>query len=208
MSRYVSEGNLFDNSDEAINLTTKIDDRFLFDSKCKINKTGITYTINKSLNKYDFYDSLLELLFEDYKKRSKKKEVKRNAKKLELEEKNYIRNLRYLTIMNIKYFIDEDYITFDMALKIAKEELFGALPKKYDASDFVVDLNDEEELQGLKNKYRKVIAKDGIKYTKEEKRRLKFEKERVSTLYHDRLMEMAALANYRNKLNEEEGKLR
>jgi hypothetical protein len=89
-----------------------------------------------------------------------------------------------------------------MAIKIAKAKLYNAIPEKFNKKDFFINLNDEKEVEKLKNKYRKQIKEDEIKYIEEEKRSLNFEKERIDKEYEQALLQTAALATKRNKINE------
>ncbi len=151
--------------------------------------------ISESLNKFDFYETLLDDVIEEYQIRQK-----------ELKGKEYEKS--HKDILHCTYFdlihsiIDKDYITFDMAVKLYKNDMFNAAPKKFDEQDFKIDFDDEEEIMGLKNKYRKEIKNDEVRYIEEEKRSLNFEKERIDKEYEQALLQTASLTTQRNKINE------
>lgn len=200
MSRYIKVDNLSDNTDNILNVGMQVDDNVLISSFDISN--NVKANINESLNKYDFYDSLLESMLIEREVRLDSKFIKNYLKKSSMNAKEYKKFIKQRYTMAIKNFIDEDYITIDMAIKIAKAKLFNAIPKKFDKKDFLIDLNDEKELKKLKNKYCKQIKKDEIKYIKEEKRSLNFEKDRIEKEYEQALLQTASLATKRNKINE------
>ena len=200
MSRYIKVDNLSDNTDNILNVGMQVDDNVLISSFDIPNNAKAN--INESLNKYDFYDSLLESMLIEREVRLDPKFIKNYLKMSSMSEKEYKKFIKQRYTMAIKNFIDEDYLTIDMAIKIAKAKLFNAIPKKFDKKDFLIDFNDDEEIMGLKNKYRKQIKKDEIRYIEEEKRSLNFEKERIDKEYEQALLQTAALATKRNKINE------
>ena len=200
MSRYIKVDNLSDNTDNILNVGMQVDDNVLISSFDIPNNAKAN--INESLNKYDFYDSLLESMLIEREVRLDPKFIKNYLKKSSINAKEYKKFIKQRYTMAINNFIDENYITIDMAIKIAKAKLFNAIPKKFDKKDFLIDFNDEEEIMGLKNKYRKQIKKDEIRYIEEEKRSLNFEKERIDKEYEQALLQTAALATKRNKINE------
>ena len=200
MSRYIKVDNLSDNTDNILNVGMQVDDTVLISSFDIPNNAKAN--INESLNKYDFYDSLLESMLIEREVRLDPKFIKNYLKKSSMNEKQYKKFIKQRYTMAIKNFIDENYITIDMAIKIAKAKLYNALPEKFDKKDFLIDLNDEKEAKKLKNKYRKQIKEDEIKYIEEEKRSLNFEKERIEKEYEQALLQTAALATKRNKINE------
>jgi len=200
MSRYIKVDNLSDNTDNILNVGMQVDGDILISSfdisdNAKAN-------INESLNKYDFYDSLLESILIEREARLDSKFVKKYLKISSMNEKQYKKFIKERYIMAIKNYIDENYITIDMAIKIAKAKLYNAIPQRFNKQDFFIDLNDEKEVKKLKNKYRKQIKEDEIKYIEEEKRSLNFEKERIEKEYEQALLQTAALATKRNKINE------
>lgn len=200
MSRYITVDNLSDNTDNILNVGMQVDDTVLISSFDIPNNAKAN--INESLNKYDFYDSLLESMLIEREVRLDPKFIKNYLKKSSMNEKQYKKFIKQRYTMAIKNFIDENYITIDMAIKIAKAKLYNAIPEKFDKKDFFIDLNDEKEVKKLKNKYRKQIKEDEIKYIEEEKRSLNFEKERIDKEYEQALLQTAALATKRNKINE------
>ena len=200
MSRYIKVDNLSDNTDNILNVGMQVDGNVLISSFDISNNAKAN--INESLNKYDFYDSLLESMLIEREVRLDPKFIKNYLKKSSMNEKQYKKFIKQRYTMAIKNFIDENYITIDMAIKIAKAKLYNAIPEKFDKKDFLIDFNDEEEIMGLKNKYRKQIKKDEIRYIEEEKRSLNFEKERIDKEYEQALLQTAALATKRNKINE------
>lgn len=200
MSRYIKVDNLSDNTDNILNVGMQVDGNVLISSFDISNNAKAN--INESLNKYDFYDSLLESMLIEREVRLDPKFIKKYLKMSSMSDKEYKKFIKQRYTMAIKNFIDENYITIDMAIKIAKAKLFNAIPKKFDKKDFLIDFNDEEEVMGLKNKYRKQIKKDEIRYIEEEKRSLNFEKERIDKEYEQALLQTAALATKRNKINE------
>lgn len=200
MSRYIKVDNLSDNTDNILNVGMQVDDNVLISSFDIPNNAKAN--INESLNKYDFYDSLLESMLIEREVRLDPKFIKNYLKKSSMNEKQYKKFIKQRYTMAVKNFIDENYITIDMAIKIAKAKLYNALPEKFDKKDFLIDLNDEKEVKKLKNKYRKQIKEDEIKYIEEEKRSLNFEKERIDKEYEQALLQTAALATKRNKINE------
>ncbi|MBE6158308.1 MAG: hypothetical protein E7159_00565 [Firmicutes bacterium] len=200
MSRYIKVDNLSDNTDNILNVGMQVDDNVLISSFDIPNNAKAN--INESLNKYDFYDSLLESMLIEREVRLDPKFIKNYLKMSSMSEKEYKKFIKQRYTMAIKNFIDENYITIDMAIKIAKAKLYNAIPEKFDKKDFLIDFNDDEEIMGLKNKYRKQIKEDEIKYIEEEKRSLNFEKERIDKEYEQALLQTAALATKRNKINE------
>ena len=202
MSRYKKIDNVSDNTDTFFNVNMKVDDNISFNSVFEIKGKTVKHDVNKSLNKYDFYDTLLDEFILEYKRRSSKDSIKKYCSISRLDEKKCKKFIKDKYLYLIKYYIDENYITFDMAIKLAKANLIMALPKKYNKTDFVVDYSDEEEISSLKEKYKKEINKEEIKYIKEEKRSLNFEKERLNKEYEQALLQTAALATKRNKINE------
>ena len=200
MSRYIKVDNLSDNTDNILNVGMQVDDNVLISSFDISN--NVKANINESLNKYDFYDSLLESMLIEREVRLDPKFIKNYLKKSSMNAKEYKKFIKQRYTMAINSFLDENYITIDMAIKIAKAKLYNAIPKKFDKKDFLIDFNDKEEIMGLKNKYRKQIKKDEIKYIEEEKRSLNFEKERIDKEYEQALLQTAALATKRNKINE------
>ena len=200
MSRYIKVDNLSDNTDNILNVGMQVDDNVLISSFDISN--NVKANINESLNKYDFYDSLLESMLIEREVRLDPKFIKNYLKKSSMNAKEYKKFIKQRYTMAINSFLDENYITIDMAIKIAKAKLFNAIPKKFDKKDFLIDFNDEEEIMGLKNKYRKQIKKDEIRYIEEEKRSLNFEKERIDKEYEQALLQTASLATQRNKINE------
>lgn len=200
MSRYITVDNLSDNTDNILNVGMQVDDTVLISSFDIPNNAKAN--INESLNKYDFYDSLLESMLIEREVRLDPKFIKNYLKKSSMNEKQYKKFIKQRYTMAIKNFIDENYITIDMAIKIAKAKLYNAIPEKFNKKDFFIDLNDEKEVEKLKNKYRKQIKEDEIKYIEEEKRSLNFEKERIDKEYEQALLQTAALATKRNKINE------
>ena len=202
MSRYIKVDNLSDNTDKLLNVGMQVDDDNLFISSFEIKDKSIKANVNKSLNKYDFYDSLLESILIERETRLDPKFIKKYLKMSQMTEKGYLKFIKDRYTMGVKNYMDEEYITLEMAIKIAKAKLYGAIPKKFDKADFLIDLNDEEEIMGLKNKYRKQIAKDEVKYIKEEKRCLEYEKERIEKEYEQALLNTAKLATQRNRIVE------
>ena len=200
MSRYIKVDDLSDNTDNILNVGMQVDDNVLISSFDIPNNAKAN--INESLNKYDFYDSLLESMLIEREVRLDPKFIKNYLKMSSMSEKEYKKFIKQRYTMAIKNFIDENYITIDMAIKIAKAKLFNAIPEKFDKKDFLIDLNDEKEVKNLKNKYRKQIKEDEIRYIEEEKRSLNFEKERIDKEYEQALLQTAALATKRNKINE------
>lgn len=200
MSRYIKVDNLSDNTDNILNVGMQVDGDILISSFDISNNAKAN--INESLNKYDFYDSLLESILIEREARLDSKFVKKYLKISSMNEKQYKKFIKERYIMAIKNYIDENYITIDMAIKIAKAKLYNAIPQKFNKQDFLIDLNDEKEVKKLKNKYRKQIKEDEIKYIEEEKRSLNFEKERIEKEYEQALLQTAALATKRNKINE------
>jgi plasmid maintenance system antidote protein VapI len=200
MSRYITVDNLSDNTDNILNVGMQVDDTVLISSFDIPNNAKAN--INESLNKYDFYDSLLESMLIEREVRLDPKFIKNYLKKSSMNEKQYKKFIKQRYTMAIKNFIDENYITIDMAIKIAKAKLYNAIPEKFNKKDFFINLNDEKEVEKLKNKYRKQIKEDEIKYIEEEKRSLNFEKERIDKEYEQALLQTAALATKRNKINE------
>ena len=200
MSRYIKVDNLSDNTDNILNVGMQVDGNVLISSFDISNNAKAN--INESLNKYDFYDSLLESMLIEREVRLDPKFIKKYLKMSSMSDKEYKKFIKQRYTMAIKNFIDENYITIDMAIKIAKAKLNNAIPEKFDKKDFLIDFNDEEEVMGLKNKYRKQIKKDEIRYIEEEKRSLNFEKERIDKEYEQALLQTAALATKRNKINE------
>ncbi len=200
MSRYIKVDNLSDNTDNILNVGMQVDGDILISSFDISNNAKAN--INESLNKYDFYDSLLESILIEREARLDSKFVKKYLKISSMNEKQYKKFIKERYIMAIKNYIDENYITIDMAIKIAKAKLYNAIPQRFNKQDFFIDLNDEKEVKKLKNKYRKQIKEDEIKYIEEEKRSLNFEKERIEKEYEQALLQTAALATKRNKINE------
>lgn len=200
MSRYIKVDDLSDNTDNILNVGMQVDGDILISSFDISNNAKAN--INESLNKYDFYDSLLESILIEREARLDSKFVKKYLKISSMNEKQYKKFIKERYIMAIKNYIDENYITIDMAIKIAKAKLYNAIPQKFNKQDFLIDLNDEKEVKKLKNKYRKQIKEDEIKYIEEEKRSLNFEKERIEKEYEQALLQTAALATKRNKINE------
>ncbi len=200
MSRYIKVDDLSDNTDNILNVGMQADGNVLISSFDISNNAKAN--INESLNKYDFYDSLLESMLIEREVRLEPKIIKNYLKASSMNEKEYKKFIKQRYTMAIKNYIDEDYLTIDMAIKIAKAKLFNAIPEKFDKKDFLIDLNDEKEVKKLKEKYRKQIKEDEIKYIKEEKRSLNFEKERIDKEYEQALLQTAALATKRNKINE------
>ena len=200
MSRYIKVDNLSDNTDNILNVGMQVDDNVLISSFDISN--NVKANINESLNKYDFYDSLLESMLIEREVRLDPKFIKNYLKKSSMNAKEYKKFIKQRYTMAINSFLDENYITIDMAIKIAKAKLYNAIPKKFDKKDFLIDFNDKEEIMGLKNKYRKQIKKDEINNIEEEKRSLNFEKERIDKEYEQALLQTAALATKRNKINE------
>ncbi len=200
MSRYIKVDDLSDNTDNILNVGMQADGNVLISSFDISNNAKAN--INESLNKYDFYDSLLESMLIEREVRLDPKFIKNYLKMSSMSDKEYKKFIKQRYTMAIKNFIDENYITIDMAIKIAKAKLFNAIPEKFDKKDFLIDLNDEKEVKNLKNKYRKQIKEDEIKYIEEEKRSLNFEKERIDKEYEQALLQTAALATQRNKINE------
>jgi plasmid maintenance system antidote protein VapI len=200
MSRYITVDNLSDNTDNILNVGMQVDGDILISSFDIPNNAKAN--INESLNKYDFYDSLLESMLIEREVRLDPKFIKNYLKKSSMNEKQYKKFIKQRYTMAIKNFIDENYITIDMAIKIAKAKLYNAIPEKFNKKDFFINLNDEKEVEKLKNKYRKQIKEDEIKYIEEEKRSLNFEKERIDKEYEQALLQTAALATKRNKINE------
>lgn len=200
MSRYIKVDDLSDNTDNILNVGMQVDGDILISSFDISNNAKAN--INESLNKYDFYDSLLESILIEREARLDSKFVKKYLKISSMNEKQYKKFIKERYIMAIKNYIDENYITIDLAIKIAKAKLYNAIPQKFNKQDFLIDLNDEKEVKKLKNKYRKQIKEDEIKYIEEEKRSLNFEKERIEKEYEQALLQTAALATKRNKINE------
>ena len=200
MSRYIKVDNLSDNTDNILNVGMQVDDNVLISSFDISN--NVKANINESLNKYDFYDSLLESMLIEREVRLDPKFIKNYLKKSSMNAKEYKKFIKQRYTMAINSFLDENYITIDMAIKIAKAKLYNAIPQKFNKQDFLIDLNDEKEVKKLKNKYRKQIKEDEIKYIKEEKRSLNFEKERIDKEYEQALLQTASLATKRNKINE------
>lgn len=200
MSRYIKVDNLSDNTNNILNVGMQVDGDILISSFDISNNAKAN--INESLNKYDFYDSLLESILIEREARLDSKFVKKYLKISSMNEKQYKKFIKERYIMAIKNYIDENYITIDMAIKIAKAKLYNAIPQRFNKQDFFIDLNDEKEVKKLKNKYRKQIKEDEIKYIEEEKRSLNFEKERIEKEYEQALLQTAALATKRNKINE------
>ena len=198
MSRYINISS--DKTDNILNVGMQVDDNVLISSFDISNNAKAN--INESLNKYDFYDSLLESMLIEREVKLDPKFIKNYLKMSLMSEKEYKKFIKQKYTMAIKNFIDENYITIDMAIKIAKAKLYNAIPEKFDKKDFLIDFNDDEEIMGLKNKYRKQIKKDEIRYIEEEKRSLNFEKERIDKEYEQALLQTAALATKRNKINE------
>lgn len=198
MSRYINISS--DKTDNILNVGMQVDDNVLISSFDISNNAKAN--INESLNKYDFYDSLLESMLIEREVKLDPKFIKNYLKMSLMSEKEYKKFIKQKYTMAIKNFIDENYITIDMAIKIAKAKLYNAIPEKFDKKDFLIDFNDDEEIMGLKNKYRKQIKKDEIRYIEEEKRSLIFEKERIDKEYEQALLQTAALATKRNKINE------
>ncbi len=198
MSRYINISS--DKTDNILNVGMQVDDNVLISSFDISN--NVKANINKSLNKYDFYDTFLEYILNEREVRLDPKRSKIDMKMLSMNEKEYKKFIKQRYTMLIQNYIDENYITIDMAIKIAKAKLYNAIPERFDKKDFLIDFNDEEEIMGLKNKYRKQIKKDEIRYIEEEKRSLNFEKERIDKEYEQALLQTAALATKRNKINE------
>ena len=202
MSNYKIVNNVSKNTDTFFNVNVQIDNDKSFNSTFDTSTSKVKADINKSLNKYDFYDALLDEFIKEYKRRMSKEMIKKFARDTKKDEKKCKIFIKEKYLYLIKYYIDENYFTVDMAMKLAKNGLINAIPNKFDKEDFMCDYKDEEEVLGLKNKYRKIILKDEIRYTKEEKRSLEFERERVNKELDEMLKEMAALSNYRNNINE------
>jgi hypothetical protein len=198
MSRYINISS--DKTDNILNVGMQVDDNVLISSFDISN--NVKANINKSLNKYDFYDTFLEYILNEREVRLDPKRSKIDMKMLSMNEKEYKKFIKQRYTMLIQNYIDENYITIDMAIKIAKAKLYNAIPERFDKKDFLIDFNDEEEIMGLKNKYRKQIKKDEIRYIEEEKRSVNFEKERIEKEYEQALLQTAALATKRNKINE------
>ena len=208
MSRYKKIENVSDNTDTFFNVNMEVDDNISFNSTFEIKNKTVKANINKSLNKYDFYETLLDEFLKEYNYRISANALKRFSKQSKLDERQCKKYIKDKYTYLIKYYIDEEYITFDMAIKLAKNNLMKAIPSKYTKTDFVCDYNDEEEVLSLKNKYRKVILKDEIRYNKEEKRCLEYERDRINKLLEDKLKEMAILSQYKNKINNEYKKVK
>ncbi len=202
MSNYKIVNNVSKNTDTFFNVNVQIDNDKSFNSTFDTITSKVKADINKSLNKYDFYDALLDEFIREYKRRMSKEMIKKFARDTKKDEKKCKIFIKEKYLYLIKYYIDENYFTVDMAMKLAKNGLVNAIPNKYDKEDFICDYKDEEEVIGIKNKYCKEILSYEAKYLKEEKRRLMFEKERVEKLINDHLSEMAILSNYRNSLDE------
>ncbi len=202
MSNYKIVNNVSKNTDTFFNVNVQIDNDKSFNSTFDTSTSKVKADINKSLNKYDFYDALLDEFIREYKRRMSKEMIKKFARDTKKDEKKCKIFIKEKYLYLIKYYIDENYFTVDMAMKLAKNGLVNAIPNKYDKEDFICDYKDEEEVIGIKNKYCKEILSYEAKYLKEEKRRLMFEKERVEKLINDHLSEMAILSNYRNSLDE------
>ncbi len=205
MSRYKIVKNVSDNTDTFFNVNMLTEEDFSFESRYD-NKNN-TYIVNESLNKYDFYDTLLEKFIDEYKSEISNERLNFFAKVLKKDKKESKKYLKEKYLFIIKNNIDEKYITFNMATKLVKNGLGKALPSKFDKLDFAIDYNDEEEVLSLKNKYRKVILKDELNYNKEEKRSLKHEKERINKLIDEKLQKMAQLSQCRNNIDEKTRKL-
>ncbi len=198
MSRYINISS--DKTDNILNVGMQVDDNVLISSFDISN--NVKANINESLNKYDFYDTFLEYILNEREVRLDPKRSKIDMKMLSMNEKEYKKFIKQRYTMLIQNYIDENYITIDMAIKIAKAKLYNAIPERFDKKDCLIDFNDEEEIMGLKNKYRKQIKKDEIRYIEEEKRSVNFEKERIEKEYEQSLLQTAALATKRNRINE------
>lgn len=198
MSRYINISS--NKTDNILNVGMQVDDNVLI-SSFDISD-NVKANVNESLNKYDFYDAFLEYLLTEREVRLEPKIIKKYLKASSMNEKEYRKFIKQRYTMLIQNYIDENYITIDMAIKIAKAKLFNAIPNKFDKKDFLIDFNDDEEIMELKEKYRKQIKEDEIKYIEEEKRSLNFEKERIDKEYEQALLQTAALATKRNKINE------
>ena len=205
MSRYKRINNVSENTDTFFNINMLTEDDLSFESSYDV-KNNIMM-VNESLNKFDYYDTLLESFLNDYKNEISSERIdffSRVLKKDKKESKKYIKE-KYKYIINS--YIDEEYITFDMVIKIVQSGLAKAIPSQFEKTDFAIDYKDEEEVLGLKNKYRKIIAKDELRYIKEEKRSLEHEKNRIYKLLDVKLQEMAKLSQYRNNVDEKTRKL-
>ncbi len=205
MSRYKRINNVSENTDTFFNINMLTEDDLSFESSYDV-KNNIMM-VNESLNKFDYYDTLLESFLKDYKNEISSERIaffSRVLKKDKKESKKYIKE-KYKYIINS--YIDEEYITFDMVIKIVQNGLAKAIPSQFEKTDFAIDYKDEEEVLGLKNKYRKIIAKDELRYIKEEKRSLEHEQNRINKLIDVKLQEMAKLSQYRNNIDGKTRKL-
>lgn len=172
------------------------------------NNKKIKRHINKSLNKYDYYDTVLEGLLKSYKLEINDSEIENDVKNI-----GYEKTIDYLLFIFDRYkqvinsLIDFNYITLDMAIKLVNNGFLDLLPKRFKEKDFYRTEFDEEYIKYLYEKYNKLVVKDQIKYIEEEKRSLEYEQERVKILLDQKLLEMANLSKYRNDLDETYKKL-
>ena len=148
-------------------------------------KDGCYFDISPYLNKYDAYDSILTYLID---------------KKYDLDF--------------IKSIMNDDYVTFDMYIKMYSNNINYPLPEKYSKKDFSVLLGVgegeklDELINSLYEKYTDSILKEQELYVNEEKRNLSFNRERICNLIKTMTNDLANLANQRNSVDEKVRKLK